>query len=148
LGRALSGRIQRAGFGTAAADIVGVPGCRIDKDTNGFEAVAQATRTRYNLILMDLSMPEMDGPEATKRLRAAGASKTSRIVALTAHVMPETTGRMLDVRLDEFLPGTGAKPRGGRGETAGFNAFHEHAFGCQPVHLLSAAPDRRGVRPA
>jgi CheY-like chemotaxis protein len=148
LGRALSGRVQRLGFGTAAADIVRVPGCRIDKDTNGVEAVALATRTRYNLILMDLSMPELDGPEATKRLRAAGASKTSRIVALTAHVMPEMTGRMLDARLDEFLPGTGAKPRGGRGETAGFNDFHEHAFGCQPVHLLSAAPDRRGVRPA
>jgi hypothetical protein len=39
-------------------------------------------------------------------------------------------------------------PRGSRGETAGFNDFHEHAFGCQPVHLLSAAPDRRGVGPA
>jgi hypothetical protein len=50
--------------------------------------VALAIRTRYNLILMDLSMPEMDGPEAIKRLRTAGASKTSRIAALTAHVMP------------------------------------------------------------
>ena len=107
-----------------------------------------ATRTQYDLILMDLSMPELDGPEATKRLRAAGSSKTSRIVALTAHVMPEMTGRMLDAGLDEILPGTGAKPRGSRGETAGFNDFHEHAFGCQPVHLLSAAPDRRGVGPA
>jgi CheY-like chemotaxis protein len=110
--------------------------------------VALAIRTRYNLILMDLSMPEMDGPEAIKRLRTAGVSKTSRIVALTAHVMPEMTGRMLDAGLDEILPGTGAKPRGSRGETAGFNDFHEHAFGCQPVHLLSAAPDRRGVGPA
>jgi CheY-like chemotaxis protein len=110
--------------------------------------VAKATRTRYNLILMNLSMPAMDGPEATKRPRAARASKTPRIVALTAHVMPETTGRMPDAGLDEILPGTGAKPRGSRGETAGFNDFHEHAFGCQPVHLLSAAPDRRGVGPA
>jgi len=97
---------------------------------------------------MNLSMPEMDGPEATKRLRAAGASKTSRNVALTAHVTPEMTGRMLDAGFDEILPGTGAKPRGSRGETAGFTAFHEHAIGCQPEHLLSAAPDRRGVRPA
>ena len=79
LGRALSGRIQHPGFGTAAADIVRVPGCPTDKDTNGVEAVAQATRTRYNLILMNLSMPEMDGPEATQRLRAAGASKTSAL---------------------------------------------------------------------
>ena len=115
---------------------------------NGVKAVALATRTRYDLILMDLRMPEMDGPEATKRLRAAGASKTARIVALTAHVMPETTGRMLDAGLDEILPGTGAKPRGSRGETAGFSALPEHASGCQPVHLLSAAPDRRGGRPA
>lgn len=107
-----------------------------------------ARRTWYDLILIDLRMPEMDGPEATKRPRAAGASKTARSVALTAHVMPETMGRMLDAGLDEILPGTGAKPRGSRGETAGFNDFHEHAFGCQPVHLLSAAPDRRGVRPA
>ena len=110
--------------------------------------MALATRTRYDLILIDLRMPEMDGPEATKRLRAAGASKTARIVALTAHVMPETTGRPLDAGLDEILPGTGAKPRGSRGETVGFSALPEHASGCQPVHLLSAAPDRRGVRPA
>jgi PAS domain S-box-containing protein len=87
-------------------EMLRVLGCRIDEATNGAEAVRLATRTRYDLILMDLSMPEMDGLEATKRLRAAGASRLSRIVALTAHVMPETRGRMLDAGLDEIL----AKP--------------------------------------
>lgn len=85
-------------------EMLRVLGCRIDEAANGVEAVALATRTRYDLILMDLSMPKMDGLEATKRLRAAGASTTSHIVALTAHVMPDTWGRMLDAGLDEILP--------------------------------------------
>lgn len=85
-------------------EMLRVLGCRIDEATNGVEAVTLATRTRYDLILMDLSMPEMDGLEATKRLRAAGASMQSRIVALTAYVMPETRERMLDAGLDEILP--------------------------------------------
>ena len=85
-------------------EMLRVLGCRIDEATNGVEAVTLATRTRYDLILMDLSMPEMDGLEATKRLRAAGASMQSRIVALTAFVMPETRERMLDAGLDEILP--------------------------------------------
>ena len=85
-------------------EMLRVLGCRIDEAANGVEAVTLATRTRYDLILMDLSMPEMDGLEATKRLRAAGASQTSRIVALTAHVMPDTRGRMIHAGLDEILP--------------------------------------------
>ena len=123
------------------------PRLPVGKDATGVMAVALATRSRHDLILMTLSMPDLDGPEATQRLRAAGASKTSRIVALTAPMMPEMTGRMPDAGLDEILPGTGAKPRGSRGETAGFNAFHDHGFGCQPVDLCPLPPTRAGCGP-
>lgn len=85
-------------------EMLRVLGCRIDEAVNGVEAVTRAARTRYDLILMDLSMPQMDGIEATAQIRAAGASIRSRIVGLTAHVMAETMDRMMDSGLDAVLP--------------------------------------------
>jgi len=55
------------------------PRLPVGKDATGVMAVALATRSRHDLILMTLSMPDLDGPEATQRLRAAGASKTSAL---------------------------------------------------------------------
>ena len=55
---------------------------------NGAEAVASASRSRFDLILMDCQMPEMDGFQATAVIRAAeGPSKRTPIVALTANAM-------------------------------------------------------------
>ena len=56
---------------------------------NGAEAVASASRSRFDLILMDCQMPEMDGFQATAVIRAAeGPSKRTSIVALTANATP------------------------------------------------------------
>jgi two-component system, sensor histidine kinase and response regulator len=56
---------------------------------NGREAVDALTRDRFDLVLMDLQMPEMDGFEATAAIRAHERERGSRIpiVALTAHAM-------------------------------------------------------------
>jgi CheY-like chemotaxis protein len=58
-------------------------GCEVEMATNGAEAVTAATSRAFDLILMDIMMPEMDGVEATQRLRAHGL--TLPIVALTAN---------------------------------------------------------------
>ena len=62
----------------------------IDVAENGRETVRMAGEVRYDLIFMDLSMPEMDGLEATRAIRAGdGPSRTAPIVAMTANAFPE-----------------------------------------------------------
>ena len=67
-------------------------GCRTDVAGNGHEALVALAAARYDLILMDCQMPEMDGYEATRAIRereAARGNGDSRtpVVALTAHAM-------------------------------------------------------------
>ncbi|WP_168732990.1 hybrid sensor histidine kinase/response regulator [Aliigemmobacter aestuarii] len=69
---------------------------------NGLIGVRMAAARRFDVILMDVSMPEMDGPTATGEIRRAGASRKSRVIAVTAHSMPEEIERfrkagMLDI---------------------------------------------------
>jgi signal transduction histidine kinase/DNA-binding NarL/FixJ family response regulator len=63
---------------------------------DGLEGVARAEETPFDLILMDIDMPRLDGIEATRRIRAGGGPNArTRIVALTAHYS-EATGHRLD----------------------------------------------------
>ncbi len=82
-------------------------GHRADIVTNGVEAVAACTSMAYDLILMDVMMPEMDGLAATKAVRERpGPNRYSRIVALTANAFPEDRERCRAAGMDDFL----AKP--------------------------------------
>jgi CheY-like chemotaxis protein len=64
-------------------------GCEVDVVTDGAVAVGAVYNRAYDLVLMDLSMPVMDGTEATRRLRALGV--TTLIVALTATPVERAT---------------------------------------------------------
>lgn len=66
----------------------------IDFANNGEEAIAKAMSRNYDVVLMDIQMPVMDGIQATKRLRELGYTKP--ILALTAHAMAEEIQRTLD----------------------------------------------------
>jgi len=57
---------------------------------------------RPALILMDLSLPEMDGWEATRALKADGATRDIPVIALSAHAMPEDRARAMAAGCDEF----------------------------------------------
>jgi CheY-like chemotaxis protein len=69
---------------------------------NGVEACAAADAAAVDLILMDAQMPEMDGYEAIRRLKAAPQTQKIPIIALTAHVMREERDKALASGCDDF----------------------------------------------
>jgi two-component system sensor histidine kinase/response regulator len=80
----------------------------VDVVNNGFEALAAMASCSYDVVLMDVQMPEMGGIEATRSIRAREASTGchARIVALTAHAMEGDRERYLEAGMDGYL----AKP--------------------------------------
>jgi CheY-like chemotaxis protein/HPt (histidine-containing phosphotransfer) domain-containing protein len=76
-------------------------GCQADVAADGAEAIDAVGRRPYDLLLMDISMPVMDGIEATRRLRALGC--TLPIVALTATAEKDGRARLLAEGFDEYL---------------------------------------------
>ncbi|MUM76411.1 response regulator [Pseudodesulfovibrio sp. F-1] len=82
---------------------------RLDFAADGHEAVARFASGCYALILMDIRMPDMDGYEATRRIRAMETERgiaPTPIVAVTADAFPEHQTRCLDAGCTDFL----AKP--------------------------------------
>jgi CheY-like chemotaxis protein/anti-sigma regulatory factor (Ser/Thr protein kinase) len=76
-------------------------GAKIEVAHNGFEAVEAATKREFDVILMDVQMPGLDGLEATRRLRAQGYKKP--IIALTAHALPEEVEKSLKAGCDSHV---------------------------------------------
>lgn len=73
--------------------------------TNGVEAVEAIEGGSFDLILMDCQMPELDGYDATRRIREIEASSGTHIpvIAVTAFAMNEELGRCLDAGMDDYL---------------------------------------------
>jgi CheY-like chemotaxis protein len=75
-----------------------------DVVSNGLEAVEAAMRLPYDIILMDMQMPEMDGLEATRRIRQAESmQRQPRIVAMTANVLQGDRERCLSAGMDDYI---------------------------------------------
>lgn len=81
-------------------------GVRITVANNGQEALdllLQHPEGTFNAILMDMEMPEVDGYEATRRIRAGACCAAIPIIALTAHALAEDRQRCLDTGMDDYL---------------------------------------------
>jgi PAS domain S-box-containing protein len=80
-------------------------GYRADVAANGLEVLKATSERIYDVILMDLQMPEMDGIEATRRLRIPGTiANRPRIIAVTANVLQSDRDSCSAAGMDEFIP--------------------------------------------
>jgi CheY-like chemotaxis protein len=81
--------------------MLGLVEAEVELACNGVEGVEKGLRGDYNVILMDIQMPEMDGYEATTRLRNHGFKRP--ILAVTAHTRKENLEHCLKVGCDDFV---------------------------------------------
>jgi CheY-like chemotaxis protein len=85
----LSRRLARKGYEVAIA-------------VDGRQGVEMAQAAAYDVILMDMSLPEIDGWDATRQLRAAPATKSVPIIALTAHAMSGDREKAIEAGCDDY----------------------------------------------
>lgn len=85
----LSRRLKKRGYDVAIA-------------VDGAEGVEKAKSERPDLILMDISLPVMNGYEATRTIKADGATSTIPIIALTAHAMSTDREKALEAGCDAY----------------------------------------------
>lgn len=76
----------------------------VDTANNGVEAVTLYDKNAYDVILMDIQMPQMDGIEAAKLIRAREKDNHIPIIALTAYALQGDRERFLSLGLDEYIP--------------------------------------------
>jgi len=81
-------------------------GHRVDLATDGIEAVEAAGKNLYDVVLMDIQMPNMDGLEATRRIRAMDDQKLANvhIVAITANALLGDRETCLSAGMNDYLP--------------------------------------------
>jgi len=85
----LKSRLSRAGFTVIVA-------------ADGVQGLAMATSEQPDLILMDLTLPDIDGKEATRRIKADPATKRIPIIALTANAMVSDREKAIAAGCDDF----------------------------------------------
>ena len=85
----LKNRLSRAGFTVVVA-------------TDGAQGVAMATSEQPDLILMDITLPDINGEEATRRLKADPATKRIPVIALTANAMNGDRENAIAAGCDDF----------------------------------------------
>ena len=87
-----------------ATAILSKAGYDVESAENGVQAVSAVKQKRYGLVLMDVAMPEMDGLEATRAIRALGGERAQvPIVAMTAGAFNEDKERCLSAGMDDFI---------------------------------------------
>lgn len=92
---------------TIAVRLLAREGCQVDAVESGQEAVEACAGADYDLVLMDVNMPGVDGYEATRRIRRLeGAGRHTPIVAVTASAMQGDRDRCLECGMDDYV----AKP--------------------------------------
>ena len=77
--------------------------CRVDVAANGIEVLGALEKSDYDIILMDMMMPEMDGLEATRRIRSSPHYNEVVIIALTANALDEDKTKCMNAGMNDYL---------------------------------------------
>ena len=89
---------------TFALAVLGKAGHMTDVAENGLQAVDAVRRADYDIVLMDIQMPELDGIQATKRIRALGGPKSQvPIIALTAHALAGAREEYIAAGMNDYM---------------------------------------------
>ena len=86
-----------------AGEILKKSGCKVDVAVNGQDAINKAKKSGYDVIFMDIQMPDMDGVTATKKIKALRIKNLAPIVAMTAYSMKEDKERFIKSGLDDYI---------------------------------------------
>jgi CheY-like chemotaxis protein len=86
-----------------ALRLLGRIGYTADVAENGFEVLEALEREPYDVVLMDVQMPEMDGLEATRRIRRQWPDRPLRIIAMTANAMGGDREMCLAAGMDDYI---------------------------------------------
>ncbi|MDD3325588.1 MAG: response regulator [Zoogloea sp.] len=86
-----------------AQELLSDTGLVIDTAENGLQAVEMARAKRYDLILMDMQMPKLDGISATRQIRQIPGREAMPIIAMTANAFSEDRVRCLEAGMNDFL---------------------------------------------
>lgn len=89
-----------------ASTILTKAGCKVEVAVNGFDAIKKVKSNPYQLVFMDIQMPEMDGITATKKIKQLDLPKQPVIIAMTAYSMQDERKNILEAGLDDYI----AKP--------------------------------------
>lgn len=87
-----------------ASEILKKAGCEVHVAGNGMEAIIKVIEYSYDIIFMDIQMPEMDGMTATKKIKELRIKKLAPIIAMTAYSMEDDKERFLNAGMDDYLP--------------------------------------------
>ncbi len=87
-----------------AGEILKNVGCNVTLANSGKEAIDLAQNHQFDIILMDIQMPGMDGIETTNKIKGLKLDNCPKIIAMTAYAMKEDKERFLKLGMDDYLP--------------------------------------------
>lgn len=113
-------------------------GIKVSLAYSGQQALNLAAQEYYDLIIMDIQMPEMDGLETTRRLRQQQKTKNTPIIALTAHALKSEQKQILKCGMNAYL----TKPVN---EAKLLKAINKWCFEQKPIHLNKPSKEIDGI---
>ena len=87
-----------------ASEILKNAGCKVEIAISGEEAIEKAQNQRFDIILMDIQMPGMDGIKASNEIRKLNLEHMPKIIAMTAYAMKEDESKFINLGMDDYLP--------------------------------------------
>ncbi|MEQ8338746.1 MAG: PAS domain S-box protein [Cyclobacteriaceae bacterium] len=86
-----------------ASSILRKSGCEVIEASSGFEAIKKIKKIHFDLVLMDIQMPDMDGVETTKEIKKLNIPDLPPIIAMTAYSMEEDRESFINEGLDDYI---------------------------------------------